>query len=315
MIKLKENSAAAEAHFIKIEKPLKQRIKNVLKNGIKKDGNPIAPDTILRGYLKHLLTGDNLKQLILLKPESIHSTIASMKKYFPDFFNSASDSSKILYNIFVASCYDKTDVFSKHDFISDINIDTCPYCNRNYIYYLSKKNSIKPQIDHFYPKTKYPFLAMTFYNLIPSCQTCNGLEVKGELDPVRKGLINPYLIENDQFLFSYKPTSSGILGSLLDKHSVEVYLKAPQGNIDVFKLQELYNLHTDHVVELVIKSKIKYSTTYRDYLEKYKEHGLVFSENEIDRMILGNYTNVDEIHKRPFSKLYVDIGLDLGLIK
>ena len=31
----------------------------------------------------------------------------------------------------------------------------------------------KKQIDHFFPKRKYPFLALCYYNLIPSCDICN----------------------------------------------------------------------------------------------------------------------------------------------
>ncbi|MFX8327742.1 hypothetical protein ABTL71_18955, partial [Acinetobacter baumannii] len=93
--------------------------------------------------------------------------------------------------------------------------DTCPYCNRSYIYYISRRKEIKPQIDHFFPKSKYPFLAMSFYNLIPSCQTCNGFGAKEEKDPLTEGLINPYLLKTTDFSFSYKPVSGKIISSLL----------------------------------------------------------------------------------------------------
>ncbi|TCL67476.1 hypothetical protein EV196_10232 [Mariniflexile fucanivorans] len=42
---------------------------------------------------------------------------------------------------------------------------------------------IKPELDHYYPKSLYPYFGVSFYNLIPSCQSCNGLGVKGENDP------------------------------------------------------------------------------------------------------------------------------------
>ncbi|MCU7618473.1 hypothetical protein NZ698_14830 [Chryseobacterium sp. PBS4-4] len=319
MISLKLNDKAAESHFLLIEKLLTSRISNVIKNGIRKKSGKIfvvlKPNKDLLNYLNFLLISGNLKKLITAKPDGLIKIISDLNKNYTEFLDSKSESNRILYNIFVSSCYD-TKKFSKHDFITIINLDTCPYCNRNYIYYLAKKDEIKPQIDHFFPKSKYPFFAMSFYNLIPSCQTCNGLEVKGEKDPVKLKITNPYQIMDTDFTFSYKILTSGIISSLLDKNSVKVELTSSlTGNLEVFKLKELYELHSDHVVELVFKSKIKYSDTYRKYLKKYREKGIFFSDNEVDRMILGNYTNIDDIHKRPFSKLYQDIGLDLGLIK
>lgn len=320
MISLKLNDKAAESHFLLIEKFLISRIKNIIKNGIRKKSGKssvvIKPNTNLVNYLNFLLISENLESLIIAQPDKLQKIISDLSKKYPEFLDCKSESNRILYNIFVSSCYDKTKKFSKHDFITIINLDTCPYCNRNYIYYLAKKDEIKPQIDHFFPKSKYPFFAMSFYNLIPSCQTCNGLEVKGEKDPVKLKITNPYQVKDSDFTFSYEVLTSRIISSLLDKNSVKLELTSSlTGNLEVFKLRELYELHSDHVVELVFKSKIKYSDTYRKYLQKYREKGLSFSDNEIDRIILGNYTNVDEIHKRPFSKLYQDIGLDLGLVK
>ena len=193
-------------------------------------------------------------------------------------------------------------------------MDTCPYCNRNYIYYLSKTGEIKPQIDHFYPKSKYPYLALSFYNLIPSCHTCNGFGAKEEKDPHDEQLVNPYLVEKHNFKFTYKVKNINFLNPLLDKASVTVeFLHALDGHIKVFKLKDLYEQHSDHVLELLIKSQVAYSAEYRKYLGSYK--GLKFSDNEIDRMILGNYSQEEDIHKRPLSKLYQDIGRQLGLIK
>ena len=34
-----------------------------------------------------------------------------------------------------------------------------------------------------------------------------------------------------------------------------------------------------------------------------------------ERVILGNYTREDEIHKRPMSKFMMDIGRELGIIE
>lgn len=315
MVNLNLNAVAANNHFKAVKDHLQTRIKKILKNGVVKSKTKYFPNNDLKTYLNYLLIDDNLKQLIIARPESITGIISFNKSRYGGFLTKSHSSNIILNNLFVKSCYDDTKVFSKHDFIKNIDIDTCPYCNRSYIYYLSKNKEIKPEIDHFFPKSKYPFLAMSFYNLIPSCQTCNGFGAKEEKDPLIEGLINPYLLKNSDFSFTFEPVSSRIISTLLDKNSIKVkIIKNIPGHLDVFKLKELYELHSDHVVELIFKSKIKYSDTYRTYLEKYKEKGLEFNDNEIDRMILGNYATEEEIHKRPLAKLYQDIGKELGLI-
>lgn len=316
MVNLNLNDVAANNHFNAVKNHLQARIERIIKNGVILNKRKYLPNNELKTYLNYLLVADNLKQLIIARPESLTGIIAFTKSRYGGFLTKKHPSNIILNNLFVKSCYDDTKIFSKHDFIKTINIETCPYCNRNYIYYLSKNKEIKPEIDHFFPKSKYPFLAMSFYNLIPSCQTCNGFGAKEEKDPLLNGLINPYLLNNSDFSFSFEPISSKIISTLLDKNSIKVKIKKNiPGHLDVFKLIDLYELHSDHVVELIFKSKIKYSDTYRAYLEQYKEKGLEFSDNEIDRMILGNYATEEDIHKRPLAKLYQDIGKELGLIK
>ncbi len=202
-----------------------------------------------------LLNGDNLRNLVLASPENLPSIIAGVSAAYPNFTIPNSNENLILRNVFISHGYEKSE-FDKLEFIKSINVDTCPYCNRNYIYYVSKVGKIKPQIDHFYPTNIYPFLALTFYNLIPSCQTCNGFGDKEGNDPLLVNLINPYLIENNNFKFTFKIKHINFLNPFFDKASVEVKLKhGLNGHIEVFKLDKLYQQHSDHVLELVIKSK------------------------------------------------------------
>ncbi len=60
------------------------------------------------------------------------------------------------------------------DIIKASNLLICPYCNKREVESTFGKNSCAtPDVDHFYPKSKYPFLAVTLSNFIPSCQYCN----------------------------------------------------------------------------------------------------------------------------------------------
>lgn len=314
MIKVNKNNIEADLHYLVVKNLLENKIRRVLANGfVGRNPNRINLDANTTNYLTDLLEDNNLYNLIIVSPENISNIIVAIRAAYPDFITPNSNNNLILRNIFISNCYDNTS-FSKLDFIKRVNIDTCPYCNRNYIYYLSKTSEIKPQIEHFYPKSTYPFLAVSYYNLIPSCQTCNGFGAKEEKDPLVEDLINPYLLENTNFKFSYKIKTINFLNPLFDKSSVDVkFIKKLPGHLNVFKLDKLYDQHSDHVLELIIKSKVAYSDKYRAYLHTYR--GLKFNDSEIDRMILGNYSKEDEIHKRPLSKLYQDIGRELGLIK
>ena len=51
-------------------------------------------------------------------------------------------------------------------------VHVCPYCNRDYI---NERDEKFPggHLDHFFPRSKYPFLSICLYNLIPCCSICN----------------------------------------------------------------------------------------------------------------------------------------------
>ena len=51
-----------------------------------------------------------------------------------------------------------------------LGVTVCPYCNRSYIFTVKKdarNGKARPQYDHFFPKSIYPYLAVSMYNLIP----------------------------------------------------------------------------------------------------------------------------------------------------
>jgi len=54
------------------------------------------------------------------------------------------------------------------NFKMENNINVCPYCDID-----TTTNKGNNQVEHFWPKSKYPFLAMNAYNLISSCVSCN----------------------------------------------------------------------------------------------------------------------------------------------
>lgn len=54
------------------------------------------------------------------------------------------------------------------NFKKENDIEVCPYCDMDTTYNLTNN-----EIEHFMPKSIFPFLSMNANNLIPSCQSCN----------------------------------------------------------------------------------------------------------------------------------------------
>lgn len=189
------------------------------------------------------------------------------------------------------------------DLLEKLNVKVCPYCNRQFINMVDDHKNIKPELDHFYPKSKYPYLALSFYNLIPSCSVCN--HAKGEEEIA----INPY---KDDF-HSHKVDFS--IDSLMEclfgeqgnwKIALPTELDGEcESNIEVFALNELYSQHKDIAKEIAIRS-IAYDSEYLKELEEVLKNG-GFTESKVKRIILGNFTDKDDLGYRPFSKLTSDI--------
>lgn len=321
MVPIQINNFLAEQHYENIKPILLHHIERVLDDGgIQRRPRGgvsylVEYSDILENDLESFISDPdiNLKPLIVKEPNLLEDTIVNLYIDRFSYLNDWHDDYQILYNIFIDSVYNE---FDKWTFINNIKIDTCPYCNRNYIYTSSKNQKIKPEIDHFYPKNQYPILGISYFNLIPSCETCNGQACKHKYDPFSERILSPYLIEKGNFVISHKIKNISIINPLSGKSDVEVFFKQNdiiKPNLEIFNLKNLYELHHDHAIELVIKRNLKYSKKYRDYLKSYS--ALKFSDSEIDRMILGNYALEKEQHKRPLSKMYQDIGKELGLIK
>ncbi|WP_268036511.1 HNH endonuclease [Algoriphagus sp. PAP.12] len=183
-----------------------------------------------------------------------------------------------------------------------LNVKTCPYCNRQYIFTIQKgTKNVRPEFDHFYPKSTYPYLALSLYNLIPACPTCNHTKSK---DPIDK---NPY-IEGFQDNYRFELRTKDGRNNSLDwalENEIEINFTATNENVNVFALKELYNEHLDYVNEIIDKTQAYNHSYYNSLIESYK--GLGKQEADIDRFIWGNYLENAEHEKRPLSKLTKDI--------
>lgn len=297
-------------YFDSIKIELLKRIKYIkTRKNISIDEKKFRVTNKIKKILEWLENESNLKKLIQFKPNELAFLIKNVYKRFPKSHYKKESLNRVFYRIFVDYGYDKID---KLKFIQNINLGSCPYCNRNYVFSINKKSSVKPEIDHFYPKSIYPYLAVSYFNLIPSCPTCNGFGAKESKDTFYAYPIsNPYELKENDFKFSISPESIdffNVENNKYDFNSFEIELYGNKANLDVFKLEELYKQHKDIVLELLIK-KAYYP---KSYIEELKGFG--FSEEEIYRYLMCNYKKDKDLHKRPLSKLIKDISEELDLL-
>jgi len=207
--------------------------------------------------------------------------------------------------------------FQKHIskfFEQYVEVHTCYFCNIEFINTFMAKDEIKNgfTLDHYIDKGKYPYLALSLYNLIPSCYTCNS-KVKRvrsveTLSPAsthfdfdNKVKFKTFM-QNRNLLIDYEED----FALLLKEDFSDIYKQY----IDVFELDGRYKYHKYKVIEMINRRK-----EYPD--SRIKELALLTqkTEEEVKQDLFGEYLFEDDnLHKRPLSKLIHDISEELGLV-
>ena len=85
-----------------------------------------------------------------------------------------------------------------------LDVKVCPFCNRIYTTTLFNR-SVRPAFDHFYPKSIYPYLAVSLFNLIPICDICNKAKSDHAEIYRKKQIIYPYDESFDDYIDEGKP--------------------------------------------------------------------------------------------------------------
>lgn len=340
MIKINLNNpnAILDFHYnnLTVKNSNKWIIEDFLDDRINKaKGKPNETDLVdMYNFLKVKIKKDaNGFSIITASPNELENFIS----YFENVFGATLDTiykpriapkKDILYrddllSVFYYSDYDK---WKAYEIAKKINLNVCPYCNRSYTFVIGRdlKKGTRFEYDHFFDKARYPYLALSFYNLIPSCHICNS-NLKGSNKFDINNNIHPYLegFGND-LLFTIKPKNINFINGENTAYRIKFKkgdksnwdnkkIKSAFRNITVFRINDLYNMHKDYVNELIQKSIVYNEDHIKDLYKKY--NGTLFSsEDDVKRMVLGNYIVEDEYSKRPLSKLTADISKELGII-
>ena len=186
----------------------------------------------------------------------------------------------------------------------------CTYCNRNYIFTISTGNRVKekiarPELDHWYPKSKYPLLALNYYNLIPSCSICNS-SVKGSTEFDVTTHIHPYLQKKDNpgFKFRYTPNAPQWEQVTVDDQQAT---QREVAMLDAFKIEEVYNCHAELEARELYELTIRHGARYVKDLLQMLGSDFGKSEQDVYRMVFGTELEAGQFGERPMSKFKHDL--------
>lgn len=288
---------------------------------------------------------------LLTKSETLISgrpaQLAELSRYIRSTYKGKRRVFNVILNPKTKVCHLKTmlqQIFNYNNFIGQYNpskwgayslaeklqVAVCPYCNRQFTTtYQSINGRTRPQLDHFFDKATYPYLAVSFFNLIPSCYVCNS-NLKGKkafsldthLHPYDEGFegYRRFTVKFEEgkdidYVGIFEGNVQGFTigfkdNSLIDKS--HPFWEKARGNTDVFKLIELYNTHKDYASDLILKSKIYNVDQIQNLLQTFPD--LFQNESEVIKLAAGASNTDDDFTKRVLSKFTQDLLFDLKVL-
>ena len=231
---------------------------------------------------------DQLKKINSIKLGNLVLTEV-MKAQFPNWVNGFD-------NVFG---YEAMSARFGREITTSMDLDICPYCNNEDIETISKKGAeTRPDLDHFYPKAKFPFLAVTLSNLIPAGSRCNQKYKKAVS---MFGYVNPYIRGiNQNVLFEFYHTPGA------GRNIVNLNIKTRHQNNELDKNMGLFRVEAVHN-----KSNVK--NWFIDLEERYQLIINTQTDNIDDilnnDLLIRHRLDVD-IHKSATKMLHQKLKID-----
>lgn len=216
----------------------------------------------------------------------------------------------------------------RSELLKALDTTICPYCDRTYITYRDNGNDSRysGQLDHYYPKASYPLFAMSLFNFVPCCASCNHTKSNPELLT-----LYPYE-ESADGVMSFISTPKGdyqtdeyeqnLTDLLLGRRKANISLTLEVNTSDaelekrlnnsksVFELESLYQSHCNLVSELYLRKRIYDEGSFLNSLKSLSTRlGLsTVSESELEAFLYGyQWDGEGFYHDRPLAKLTGDL--------
>lgn len=194
-------------------------------------------------------------------------------------------------------------------FFKTVNNSVCPYCNHDHIIF--DDDYARGELDHYYPKDKYPLLAAFFYNLIPCCHYCN--HKKGDVSFV----FYPYEPKDstDEILrFEYVLTGANVIDENSYQSCLKVLMTKYKEQFNCLHLQEIYSSHRRKIKDLVLKYLLCNNSWMEVTRKQFAEKGISISESDIYNFYFGygfSSSSEKDYTLKPLSKFMWDIYEEL----
>ena len=221
------------------------------------------------------------------------------------------------------------------EFVRLLDVRYCPYCNAETVGTAMLPGRIHlPDIDHIFPKKKYPLLSLSLYNLVPACNRCNSrfkkskdmlddpkaLEVPDMLKTWNKQddklpALHPYVDNvHRKIRFDYSPKS---VENLFIRPHVEdspLTVSAVDSDervghyIDTYYLKQIYrDVYAEEINEMIRMEAI----CSKDFIDTMKD---LYKLDDLDFDKLFRRSSLDprKINHFRFAKLIIDLHHAIG---
>lgn len=201
----------------------------------------------------------------------------------------------------------------RHQLYQKMDVQVCPYCNRQYIHTVSVtgKGTYLGDLDHFYPKNIYQLFSLSLWNLTPVCKPCNQLFKRqynrNILSPMDAGFDDDCILK-----IHYQDVSSmlGINDHFTFNWEIQKYVPGNkkeqiQQNLDMFSLNEVYQFHKQDIQDILRKRHL------RSKLLADRQDALLgdfrLPAEDVNRLFYGASLNKDTFHKELLGKMVYDV--------
>lgn len=257
-----------------------------------------------------------LKRIVFSKPEVFKSIKSDINKHVndSDLFTKTKNSfvktnfcKLLLSRVFNYESYRSSAAL--YDIYENMFFDkaTCVYCNADSALIISQKDGglnnkqALFELDHFYPKAKYPYLALSFYNHIPSCSNCNG-KLKRSRDFTVETHIHPYVRCFDDE-YDFVPNMDVFTGGPLNFVKMRIKNGQTDSLVKDLKLESRYSkLLSVSSANVFIEILHKYEDIIRDGSADPRYEDMLLD-------LIKSHVSLEQndVLKRSYSKLKLDL--------
>ena len=206
---------------------------------------------------------------------------------------------------FLESCFPYNEFASKnaqydaYRYCKAMDINVCVYCNAQLTHTVIRdsKKTIRPQIDHFFPQSRFPMFALSFYNMIPSCQVCNSIK-RAEFCDLDK-IYHPYVDVRSDFRFIWR----------YNKLWMAYGSEKAENTAKMLHTEDVYNMYVG-VAEKIVEKVQDYDPVYiDDIMELMNRHRPKNKQLDKEMVIrrIYDYVPKEECFDTPLGEMRHDI--------